>query len=103
MSKILAIFFKTQPFSIEKSRIKVLPFFANFMIIKNAAFTFHLLTNKLSRSKAFEPIECSKWANSNGGPGFARILKDYNRKIIRIGISRSFLKKIRLVFMLIKE
>ena len=44
-----------------------------FMNIKNAAFTFDLLTNKLSSSKAFETIECPKWTNSNSGVGFGSI------------------------------
>ena len=44
------------------------------MILKIAAFIFNLLTNKLSKSKAFETIECSIWTNSNSGAGFGPIL-----------------------------
>ena len=64
------------------------------MIIKNAAFTFDILTDKLSRSKAFETMECSKRTNSNRGAGFGPILDCYDKKN-RIVISRSGLKKIR--------
>ena len=60
------------------------------MIIENAVFIFDLLTNKLSRSKAFEIIEFSKWTNSNSRAGFGPILDCYDRKKIRIVISRSF-------------
>ena len=51
------------------------------MIIKNAAFIFDLSTNKLSRSEAFETIECSKRTNRNSGGGFGPISDSYNRKI----------------------
>ena len=47
------------------------------MIIKNEAHSFDLLTNKLSRSKAFE---CSERTNSNSWAGFSPILDCYNRK-----------------------
>ena len=50
------------------------------MIIKNAAFIFNLLTNKLYSSKAFETIECSKWTNRDSGAGFGPILDYYDRK-----------------------
>ena len=50
------------------------------MIIKNEAHTYDLLTNKLSRSKAFETIECSERTNRNSGAGFGPILDCYNRK-----------------------
>ena len=73
------------------------------MITKNAAFIFDLLTINLSRSKAFETMECSKKTNSNAGAGFGRILNCCNQKIIRIVMSRSFFKKISSFFMLIKE
>ena len=63
------------------------------MIIKNASFIFDLLTNKLSRYKAVETIERSKWTNSNNMAGFGPILDCYSRKTIRIVISWCFLKQ----------
>ena len=70
------------------------------MIIKNLTFIFDLLTNKLSRSKAFKTIECSEWTNSNGRALFSPILDCYNAKIIQIVISQS---KKSFFFMLIKQ
>ena len=52
------------------------------MIIKNAAFIFDLLTNKLTRSKTLEAIEFSKWTTSNSGAGFGSISDCYDRKNI---------------------
>ena len=63
------------------------------MIIKNAAFIFDLLTNKLSRHKAVESTECSKWTISNSGAGFGPILDCYSRKN-NSHFNQSVLKKI---------
>ena len=72
------------------------------MIIKNAVFIFDLLTNKLSRSKAFETTECSKRMNSNSWVGFGPILDCYNRKN-NSDCNQSDLKKNLSFIMLIKE
>ena len=37
------------------------------------------ITNKLSRSEAFETNACSKWTNSSSGVGFVAILDCYNQ------------------------
>ena len=50
------------------------------MIVRNAAFVFDLLTNKLSKSKALGKIESSKWTNNNSGTGFGAIMDCYNGK-----------------------
>ena len=69
------------------------------MIIKNAAFIFNLLTNKIYRSKAFETIEFSKWTNSNSGAGFGPILDCYDRKSNSdCNQSLFFLKKIEFFY-----
>ena len=50
------------------------------MIIRNAEFICDLLTNNISKSKAFKTIDCSKWKNSKSGTGFGSILDCYNRR-----------------------
>ena len=68
------------------------------MIIKNAAFIFDLLTNKLSRSKAFEKSECSKKTNSNSRAGLVQ-----SRTVIGIELVMSHYFFISSFFLLIKE
>ena len=68
------------------------------MIIKNAAFIFDLLTNKLSRSKAFETIESSNGTNSNSGLVLVQSWTAALKKI-RIATNRSFFFKKKLSFL----
>ena len=65
------------------------------MIIEKAAFIFDLLTNKLSRSKAFKTIQCSKRTNRNRGGGLRPILDCYSPKNISDCNQSVFLKKNR--------
>ena len=73
------------------------------MIIKNAAFNFDLLTNKLSRSKEFDRIGVLKGQQAIAGLVLVQPWTVIIEKILRIVISRSFFKKNSSFSMLIKE
>ena len=82
-----------------------LALFANFIVNKNAAYIFVLLTNKLHWSTKIKKIEFLKWTTNNSiKTGVGPIAGCQNPKIFRIVINRSFFfRKVPIVLMLIKD
>ena len=63
------------------------------MVIKQAAFVFGLLSNKLAKSNTIKTIKGSWWTNSNRKAGFDPVLDRYKPKTIQIVIIWVFIKK----------